>query len=124
MTNEEFTLYWEPARNTFGNFKGKAASRDHPSYLMSEALGLYYPSLGYWHYIELTDDLKNILLALVSPYRETMLKIYQIRRDQDEQQRHVRQKRRADLRQIKQDDCYPTDNTGDDPSTTGSQAWD
>lgn len=81
MTNEEFTLYWEPARNTFGPFKGKSGSKDHPSYLMSKALGIHYPALGYWAHIALTDDLKNILLLLAGPYRDTMLKIYQIKHE-------------------------------------------
>lgn len=80
MTTEEFNLYWRPARDTFGSFKGKVGNVDHPSYLLAKAVGVHYPRLAYWNEVVLTDDLKNILLALVSPYRDTLLKIYQIKK--------------------------------------------
>ena len=79
MTETEFRQYWKPARDTFGTWKGSEDDFHHPSYLLAKAIGVDYPELGWWKNVALTDELKNILLALVGPYRETMLKIYQIR---------------------------------------------
>lgn len=79
MTEAEFRQYWSPARNTFGGWKGNNEDEKHPSKQLAAALGIDYPQLGYWEQIELTDELKTVLLGLAGPYRETLLKIYQIR---------------------------------------------
>ena len=78
MTENEFRLYWRPARNTFG-FITEDVER-HPSYLLAEAIGVDYPLLGHWQYIELTDELKNILILLRGSHRDTIIKIYQIQK--------------------------------------------
>jgi len=78
MTDKEYTQYWKPARDIFGGWKSN--EDNHPSFLLAKAIGVNYPELGWWKNVELTDELKNLLLALASPYRETMLKIYQIRK--------------------------------------------
>ncbi len=125
MTHEEFTLYWKPARDTFGKGKNDENFKRHPSYFLAKAIGVDYPCPGHWDQLELTEDLKNKLLALVGPHRETMLRIYQIKREYHEQQKlAIKQKRRADLRQIKQDDRDAKGELGDDPSAIGSQDWD
>lgn len=113
MTEAEFRQYWRPARDTFGTWKGHCHNKDekHPSKQLAAALGLDYPQLGYWQYIELTEDLKNILLLLTSPHRETLLKVYQIRKDFNEQ------KHRTHLHQAKQADRDAEGEAGADPNS-------
>src|SRR5258705_6388610 len=96
MTKDEFTKYWLPARRFEIPRGGVEASRQ-----LATRLGFSYPESGSWKLIPLTYELKNILRGLAGPHRETLNKIYQIKR------RHkYEQKRRAYLRQIKQDDRH------------------
>lgn len=123
MTKDEFTQYWIPARNMIEKWEGVPPHGDglKSSEALAKKLGLPYPYVGHWRVIPLTDQLRTILQGITGPHYETLLKIYQIRREQNEQQRRiVRQKRRADLRQIKQDNRDAADEAGDDPSPVSS----
>lgn len=56
------------------------ASPLEASQQMAKKLGITYPEWGHWKQIPFTPELKNILLAMVSPHGKTMLKIYQIKK--------------------------------------------
>jgi len=81
MTDDEFTQYWLPARIALAS-RGEdddVHGFDH-SMKLGKKLGINYLNAGDWKLIHLTPELKIILLGITGPHRETMLKIYQIKR--------------------------------------------
>lgn len=105
MTKDEFIQYWIPARRFETLKNGTEASQQ-----LATRLGYPYPKAGSWNQIPLTAELKGRLTALAGPYRETLLKIAQIKRE------YNAQKRGTHLPQTKQDDRSPKAGTGVDPS--------
>ena len=75
MNKDEFTHYWLPARRLESTGDGLTASQ-----LLAKKLGIKYDQSGDWRKIRFTPQLKNLLLGLVGPHRETIIKIYQIRK--------------------------------------------
>lgn len=80
MTETEFIQYWVPARRAFvGRVGDDSMLGTEDSKKLAEKLGINYAYAGDWRMINLTPELKTMLLGIVSPHAETMLKIYEIR---------------------------------------------
>ena len=75
MNTEELTKYWLPARNKVAKSTNLIASQE-----LAVLLGIAYPHANYWEFIELTDKLRNQLVALAGPHSATVIQIMKVRR--------------------------------------------
>lgn len=71
MTEEELKRYWAPARALAPHSR----TLTYASAALADQLGIPYLGLGHWTEIELTPQLRTILIGLVGPHRETILKM-------------------------------------------------
>lgn len=87
MTRDEFDLFWAPARDALYPLPSPTAtSRLKASYQMREALGaratkehtdFFKTVVGSY---PMDEELKKVLRLLNSPYAQTILKAYRIRK--------------------------------------------